>query len=284
MKFWVVGKDGLLGKEMVSYFSENKIPFVPSSHYEADILDSTALEEFIQKNKPSHIVNCAAYVDVDKAESTGKELAYQLNVEGPKNLTRLAKKHGIRLIHVGTDYVFDGNKGGDYVETDSTHPINIYGETKLLGEQEVVRYEKGLCIRTASLYGSGKEGIVSGLLDILKTNKECKHISDQISSPTFTKDLAEAIYQVRDESGIFHFTNKGDISRYGLLLHMFHLAKELNIEINCEKVIAVTQKEAKRPATRPLRSVLCIKKIEPFLKMPIRTWESALREYITTLC
>ena len=284
MKFWVIAKDGLLGKEMCSYFAEKKISFVASSHVEADILDFESLEKFFQKDKFTHIVNCSAYTDVDRAESSEKALAYLLNVEGPKNLTRLSKKYNIHLIHIGTDYVFDGKKGGGYAETDHVNPINIYGETKLLGEEEVIKYEKGVCIRTASLYGEGKPGIVSGILEALKNNEECKHISDQISTPTYTKDLAEAIFALKDESGIFHFTNKGDVSRYGLLLHLFHLAKELNITIKCKKVIAITQNEANRPASRPLRSVLSTKKVEPFLKTPIRTWESALREYVTTLC
>ncbi len=284
MKFWVVAKDGLLGQELCKYFKEIGIPFVGSSHLDADILNVEALEQFYKKHKPTHIVNCAAYVNVDEAEGVGKQLAYALNVTGPKNLTSIAREHGARLIHIGTDYVFNGNKGAEYVETDTTNPINEYGRTKLQGEIEVLKYEKGLCIRTASIYGSGKPGIVSGILDMLKTKEEAKHISDQISSPTYTKDICEALFAIKDESGVFHFTNSGFVSRYGLVLHIWQLAKELGIETKCKKVIAVLQKEAKRAAIRPLRSVLSNKKIGPFLDKPIRTWEEALREYITTLC
>ncbi len=284
MKFWVVGKEGLLGSEMCQFFRERKILFVGSLHSEADILDEKALARFYGEHKPTHIVNCAAYVNVDEAEGKGKELAYALNVVGPKNLTSLAKKEGVRLLHIGTDYVFDGEKKSDYVETDETNPINEYGRTKLLGEIEVVKYEKGLCLRTASIYGKGKAGIVSGMLDQIKSKEVVQHISDQISTPTYTKDIAEALFQVKDERGIFHFTNEGSVSRYGLLLHIWHLAKELKIEIKCKEARAVLQKECHRPAKRPVRSVLSNKKIEKFLEKPIRKWEEALREYVKELC
>ncbi|MBM3192863.1 MAG: dTDP-4-dehydrorhamnose reductase [Chlamydiae bacterium] len=284
MKFWVVGKDGLLGREMCDFFDKNGVYFVASSHGGADILDEKALLAFYNKHKPSHIVNCAAYVNVDEAEGKGKELAYLLNVEGPKNLTRLAKKEEIRLLHIGTDYVFDGEKKTDYTETDETNPINEYGRTKLLGEREVICYEKGLCLRTASIYGKSKPGIISGMIDAVKSKEVVQHISDQISTPTYAKDLAEAIFQIRDQSGLFHFTNEGSVSRYELLLYVWHLVKELGLDVKCREVKAVLQKDCSRAAKRPLRSVLSNKKIEKFLQKPIRKWEEALREYVEEIC
>lgn len=284
MKFWVVGKDGLLGREMCDYFAKNGIFFVGSSHGEADILDEKALLTFYQRHKPTHIVNCAAYVNVDEAEGKGKKQAYLINVEGPKNLTKLAEKEGIRMLHIGTDYVFDGEKKSDYTETDETNPINEYGRTKLLGEKEVIGYEKGLCLRTASIYGEKKRGIISGMVDLIKSKELVQHISDQISTPTYTKDIAEALFQIRDESGIFHFTNEGSVSRYELLVYVWHLAKELGIDVECREVKAVLQKDCNRPARRPIRSVLSNRKIAKFLQKPIRKWEEALREYMKEIC
>ena len=284
MKFWVVAKNGLLGQEVCKNLEARGISYIGSSHLEADILNLEALKKFSQLHQPTHIVNCAAYVNVDEAEGSGKELAHKLNVIGPKNLVEISREANTRLIHIGTDYVFDGNKEGNYVETDTTNPINEYGRTKLLGEIEVLKYEKGLSLRTASIYGSGKPGIVSGILETLKTREEARHISDQISSPTYTNDICEAIFAVKNERGVFHFTNSGEVSRYGLVLHIWRLAKELGIEMKCKQVTPVTQKESKRAAIRPCRSVLSCKKIEPFLNKPIRTWEIALREYIQTLC
>ncbi len=284
MKFWVVAKDGLLGRELCHYFAENKIRYAGSSHFDADIMDIEALRKFCKAHTPTHIINCAAYVNVDEAEGLGKRLAFDLNVTGTKNLVTVSREFDARLLHIGTDYVFDGNKIDDYFETDQTNPINEYGRTKLLGEIEVLKYDKGLCLRTASIYGSGKPGIISGILDMLKSREEGRHISDQISSPTYTKDIAEALFAIKDEKGVFHFTNSGFVSRYELVLYIWQLAKELGIEMKCKKVTPVTQKESKRAAIRPVRSVLSHKKIEPYLKKPICTWEEALREYIQTLC
>ncbi len=276
-----MAKEGLLGQEMCRFLQEKKIPFVGSTHREADILDKIAIARFCDKHKPTHIVNCAAYVNVDEAEGVGKEMAYAINVQGVKNLVAVAKEGGIRLIHISTDYVFNGKKKGNYKEGDPTHPINVYGETKLLGELEVVKYEKGLSVRTASIYGHGKPGIISGMIDTLKTKESARHITDQVSSPTYTKDLVAAIFAIRDQMGIFHFTNRGEVSRYGLLVHIEHLMQEMGIPVTCKKINQVSQKEAKRAAIRPERSVLSTEKIEQFLGKKARAWEEALREYMS---
>ena len=284
MKIWVIAKEGLLGRDLCEFLQKEGISFVGSAHHEVDILDKEMIEDFCEKHKPTHMINCAAYVNVDEAEGEGKERAYALNVIGPKNLVTLAKKKGIRLIHISTDYVFDGRKGSAYLETDAVHPINVYGKTKLEGEKEVLQYEKGLSFRTSSIYGPGKPGMITGMIEALKTEKEVRHISDQVSSPTYTKDIAAAIVAILDQVGIFHFTNLGEVSRYGLLVHLWHLLQKKKISLQCSRVISVTQKEAKRKAIRPEWSVLSTRKIEPFLKHPIRTWEEALREYVDTLC
>lgn len=284
MKFWIVGKDGLFGREMCALLEANEVVFFGTSHKEGDILDKEKIDLICQNERPTHIVNCAAYVNVDEAENKGKKKAFEINVVGPKNLVEVASSYQIRLIHIGTDYVFDGNSAKDYKESDPVHPINEYGRTKLEGEKEVLSYEKGCSIRTASLYGLGKPGIVSNILDQLKTKKEVSHVLDQISSPTYTKDLAEAIFQIKNESGLFHFTNKGSVSRYGLVCYIKEIAIEMGISLECENISGVTQKQSKRAATRPIRSVLSTTKITKYLERPIRSWEAALREYMKKLC
>jgi dTDP-4-dehydrorhamnose reductase len=284
MKFWIVGKDGLLGKELTHYFDENQIPYVASSHQEADILNKDELSNFFHIHHPTHIINAAAYTNVDDAEDIGRDLNYKINCEGPKNLTELSQNFGIRLIHISTDYVFDGEKEEDYNENDITNPINEYGRAKLLGEIEVLKYEKSVSIRTASLYGRYKKGIVSSMIDHIKNSEEVSHFVDQISTPTNTKDLCSAIYDLRDESGVFHFVNEGSVSRYGLMLHLYELALEFNLNIKCQKVVAKSQKDAKRKAIRPQRSVLSTNKIKSYLNKPIRTWQEAVREYFKSVC
>ena len=261
MKFWVVGSQGLLGQEMCAHLGEKG---VGSSRTEADILNPEALARFYEVHRPTHIVNCVAYTDVDKAEKD--PLAYALNVTGVQNLVDLAAMHRVHLIHISTDYVFDGKKRMPYEESDVTHPINAYGHTKRMGEEIVLQYEKGLSVRTASLYGVYKKGLISGMIEALQTRDEVQHVTDQISSPTWTKDLASGIYQLRDATGVAHFVNRGEVSRYGLLVHLAHLIKSK------ARIKAVTQKEIQRPAARPVYSVLA-------MRHEVRTWEEALEEY-----
>lgn len=281
MKFWVVAKQGLAGIEMCKCLERQKAVFVGSSHHEADVMSREALEAFYQKHRPTHIINCSANVNVDKAENEEKQLAYDINVTGTVHLAELAKRHDVRLIHISTDYVFDGEKESEYSETDPVNPINEYGKSKCMGEMLMVMlYPKAVSVRTASLYGLAKEGLVSGIIKALKTQEEVRHISDQISSPTYTYDLCEALFDIRDQSGIFHFTNKGHTSRVGLVEEIKRILEERGVPLKCRRVVGVTRAESKRPAMRPRRSILSNKKIEPFLTHPIRTWQEALRGYI----
>lgn len=281
MKFWVVGGEGLVGLEMQKCLGKKGVAFAASSHREADILHKEALEEYYQREQPTHIVNCSAYVDVDGAEGEGSSLAYQVNVEGVVHLAELAKRHRIKLIHIGTDYVFDGEKGGDYVETDQTHPINVYGKTKLEGERRMLEIDPGsVCVRSASLYGQGKKGLVHGIVRGLMEKEVVQHVIDQVSTPTNVEDLVEALFDVKGESGVFHFVNGGFVSREGLVLEVKAILEEKGIPHRCLKVEGITQKESKRRAIRPKRSVLSTKKITPFLTFSIRSWQEALRAFV----
>lgn len=281
MKFWVVAKNGLVGMEMCQCLERRKESFVASSHKEADVLSKEALEAFYQAHRPTHIINCSANVNVDKAENEEKKLAYDVNVTGTLHLAELAKRHKIRLIHISTDYVFDGESDREYLETDPVHPINAYGKTKCEGEMRMLLlYPEAVSVRTASLYGLPKEGLVSGIIHALKTQEIVKHISDQVSSPTNTYDLAEALYDVRNESGIFHFVNKGHTSRLGLVEEIKRILEERGVSLKCRKLVGVTRAESQRPAVRPRRVVLSTKKIEPLLSHPIRSWQEAVGGYI----
>jgi dTDP-4-dehydrorhamnose reductase len=281
MKFWVVASSGLVGMEMCNTLLRKKIDFVGSTHAEADVLNKEALERYFKLHRPTHIVNCSAYVDVDGAEGKGGRLCHDINVQGIVHLAELAGKYLARLIHIGTDYVFDGESNLDYVETDPTNPINVYGKTKLEGETRCLEiYPKAVCVRTASLYGPGKEGLITGMIRSLESNEIAKHISDQTSTPTYTHDLAEALFDIRDQSGIFHFVNKGHASRVELLEEVKRLLVRKGVSMKCQRIVGVLQSDAHRLAIRPKRSVLSTKKIEPYLSRPIRTWQEALADYL----
>lgn len=285
MKFWVVASGGLVGLEMCKLLDKKKAPFVGSRRTEVDVRDPKAIEKFFVKHKPTHVFNCSAHVGVDAAEGDEAGLAFEINAQGAKNLSEIAKKHNVRLIHVSTDYVFDGKSEKDYEETDPVAPVNIYGQTKLEGEKEVMKHypEGSVIVRTASLFGKGKPGLVSQILHNLRTKEVVQNISDQISSPTYTKDLCKALLAVRDENGIFHFVNKGHTSRLGLTEEIKKIAEELGIELKCQKIVGVKRAESGRRAVRPKRTVLSTRKIEVLLDHPIRRWQDAVKEYMTEI-
>jgi len=281
IKVWIVACQGLVGFDMSKYLEDRKVSYVGSSHKEVDVLNVKDLETFYQMHKPTHIINCSANVNVDKAENEEKVLARKVNVQGVINLAELAKLYDIKLVHIGTDYVFDGEKEGEYTETDCVCPINEYGRTKLEGERKMLEvYPKSVCVRTASLYGGGKFGLIHGIIKALQEKEIVQHISDQISSPTCTEDLAKALFDIRDQSGVFHFVNGSSVSRMGLVKEVKKMLEEKGIPIKCKQVVGVTRLESKRPAMRPKKTVLSTEKIKPFLTFPIRSWQSAVHEFV----
>ena len=280
-KTWVVAKQGLVGKEICKFLKNKGVSFVSSSHSEADVTDREAIKRFFDQHNPTNIINCSAHVNVDLAEKEQRDLAYNINVTGIVNLAQLAKENGVKLVHIGTDYVFDGNSEFDYKENDSVNPINHYGTTKLEGEQEMLEiYPQAVCVRTASVYGSGKSGLVSGMIRALETQEEVRGVIDQISSPTYSAHLVEAIWDVRDQSGIFHFVNKGYASRLDLVEELKNYAEAKGKIIKCQRIIGLPSSDFGRVAKRPVRSVLSTQKIEAFYKKPIPSWKAALREYL----
>ncbi len=283
-KVWVVAKDGLVGSEMMKYLDEREVDHVGSTRQEADVTHPDSLKAYFEKHSPNLIINCSANVNVDAAEGVERDLAYDVNVTGPANLAKLAKERATRLLHISTDYVFDGDNDTDYVETDAVNPVNHYGITKLEGEQKLLEiYPEALSLRTASIFGAGKPGLVTGIIKMLESQEEAKGIVDQISTPTYSKHIVRALWDVRNEKGIFHFVNKGFASRFDLVEEVKNLANKLGHPIKCERIKGMPSVEFGRAAVRPKRSVLSTEKIERILKWPIRTWQEALREYLAEI-
>ena len=277
MLVWIVGKDGLVGKSLVRNLN---FMHVGSGRKEADVTDPKSLEAFFLEHHPTHIINCSAIVSVDSCENSLKSKAEEVNIDGVRNLALLSKKYNVKFVHISTDYVFDGAKGSDYTEEDETNTVNEYGRTKLAGEevlQEILT--DALIIRTASLYGFDKKGLIDGLVETLQKNEVCSFVTDQISSPTFVEDLEKGVGALLKENGIFHFVNKGHCSRFELLCFVKDLMEKYKIPMLCKKVEKKRQKDFQREAIRPVRSVLSTKKVEKFLDFPIRGWMEALEEF-----
>ena len=279
MKILITGANGLLGHELSSILKGHTILL---SHSQLDISDPESVNKQIDSSSPDIIINSAAYTQVDACE-TNYDLAFKSNAIGPKNLAIKCKQLGIPLIHISTDYVFEGNekKNSPLVEDDKLGPKTVYGKTKLEGEKMVQENcQKYFILRTAWLYGEGKN-FVKTMLSLSKKNKELKVVNDQIGSPTYAKDLAKAIKEIiekkSDKYGIYHVTNKGEVSWYEFAKKIFEIK---NIEI---KVNPCTSEEFPRPAPRPHYSVLSNQKWIDAGFTPMRDYEEALNEYLDSL-
>jgi len=268
MKVLVLGSKGMLGSDVVEELNKSKFEVIGRSRQEINITKTTDIAK-IKNINPSIIINCAAYTKVDLAEKE-KEKCFLVNVKGVKNIVDICKRDNITLIHISTDYVFDGRKK-EYNEDDKKNPINYYGKTKAESEDMIINnLKKYYVIRTSWLFGKNGDNFVETVLKLLREKKEIKIVNDQFGSPTYTKDLSKAIIKVLDkEYGIYHITNSGSCS-------WFEFASEIVKEKNIKcKLISCSTKEFPTKAKRPIYSILKNNKIEK-----LRSWKLALNEYL----
>lgn len=278
MKIWILGADGQLGRTLASLCQRDQIPFVASKKNEADVTSLESLQTFVKQQSISHVINCAAYTNVDQAE-TEPHLAYDVNAKGPENLAILGNEFDFKVIHISTDYVFDGSKRSPYVEEDVCHPLSIYGKSKNEGEKRLFdQYKEALVVRTSWIFGFQGKNFVSSILDQLKTKEKIYADDNQISSPTYNCDLAKVLLDLRDQTGIIHFSQQEALTRYQIACDFFNLAKELGMEMRCQKITALSSSHSQ--GVRPKYSVLGSSK----LKIKPREWKSVLREYIAEQC
>jgi dTDP-4-dehydrorhamnose reductase len=274
-RIWITGAGGLVGKTLCS-----KIDAIATSR-ELDIADLSAVRAFAKKNGPlTHIINCAAFSEVDPAESA-IEAAFRTNAVGPENLGRLALEIGAHLIHLSTDYVFDAKKGSPLKEDDHPEPCNVYGKTKLEGEKRLFSvFPKACVLRTSWIFGAEGKNFVAKLLPLLETKDELRLVFDQTSRPTYVFDLANAIIELLDDSGLYHFANREPTNKYEFSLSFREIAEEMGFAIRCKTIVPVASSEFSSPAKRPLYSALHTGKIEKRLGSPIRPWKDCIREYL----
>ena len=240
----------MLGSELQETLKNHESIITGSK--DLDITSQEKVLQFITEKKPEIVINAAAYTAVDNCESN-YAAAYAVNALGPKNLAIACNIIDIPLIHISTDYVFEGNKKTPLIEEDKLGPKTIYGKTKLEGEKFIQNHtKKYFIIRTAWLYGIHGKNFVTTMLNLAKKNNELKVVDDQIGSPTYCRDLSNAISEIlnSDKYGIYHVTNKGEVSWYEFAKKIFELS---NIDV---KVKPCTTEEFPRPALRPHYSVL----------------------------
>lgn len=276
LKVLVTGGGGQLAqciKRVAELHSTLQFSFKTSA--ELDITDKDEVNSLFSTQDFDYCINCAAYTNVDKAE-TETELAYSVNVLGPKYLSESCSKHQVTLIHVSTDFVFDGNASKPYKETDSTNPIGVYGKTKLEGEEQIINTIKNhFIIRTSWLYSEFGNNFLKTMLRLANQRDELGVVGDQIGSPTYAVDLAEVIVELIESKnnayGVYHYSNKGVISWYDFAKEIFIL-NQSNIKLN-----KIRTKDYPTPAKRPKYSVLNTNKIKETFGIIIPIWNDSLK-------
>lgn len=282
MNIWVTGANGQLGNEMQVLARENlQHTYFFTDVQELDICDEQAVYAYVSEHKIDIIVNCAAYTAVDKAEDN-VELCDKLNNIAPGYLARAAQANGAAMIQVSTDYVFDGTAHIPYTEEEPTCPASVYGSTKLAGEQNVMDHcEKAMVIRTAWLYSIYGNNFVKTMIRLGQERDSLGVIFDQIGTPTYANDLAQAIFAAINKGvvrGIYHFSDEGVCSWYDFTIAIHRLAGIASCKV---KPLHTADYPAKAP--RPHYSVLDKTKIKDTFGIEIPHWEESLKRCINQL-
>lgn len=288
MKILLTGIDGQLGKQLLPLLQPlGDLKAV--GREQLDLANFDKISRFIQETKPEIIVNAAAYTAVDKSESE-PELAIAVNGTAPGVLAEEAQRLGATLIHVSTDYVFDGTRSIPYTEMDPTNPVGMYGKSKLIGEAAIQNTDANyIIIRTAWVYGAyGKGNFVKTMLRLGKEREELRVVYDQVGTPTWTGDLAGVIaglipHLSEDIFGLYHYTNSGAISWYDFAIAIFEEAEKLGFPLKVKRVVPITTDQYPTPAKRPAYSVLNGAKIAQVLETHAPHWRQGLRQMLKEL-
>lgn len=319
-KLLLIGQDGQVGQDLLKVLAPMG-EVVGVGRPQLDLTQLNQIQQMIVEVSPDLIVNAAAYTAVDQAESE-PNLAHAINAAAPQQMAATAQSIGAALIHISTDYVFDGTKNTPYTETDLTHPLSVYGQSKLAGEvgiQQIHQQHPDLryaILRTAWVYGVGGKGnFVKTMLRVGAAREEIRVVADQVGTPTWSADIAKAIAAlcnplisnsaeisgaekshetggstsgdlgdlIGDLSGIFHFTNAGVTSWYDFAVAIFEEAEGLGLPLKLKQVVPITTAEYPTPTQRPAYSVLATQKIQKCLNVPIPQWRQSLRQMLTQL-
>ncbi|WP_116186105.1 dTDP-4-dehydrorhamnose reductase [Pectobacterium aquaticum] len=281
MKILLTGANGQLGRCF-----QDRLPagweILATDSAELDITDLQNVEQTVKAFQPDAIVNAAAYTAVDKAESE-PELAEKINVAGTENLAIVASKHKIRLVHVSTDYVFDGNATEPYREDSATNPLSVYGKTKLAGEQAVAKISpEAIIIRTAWVFSEYGNNFVKTMLRLAKEHDTLSIVADQKGCPTYAGDLALAIISLIEKNvkgGIYHYCGDKEVSWYEFSKEIFKNAVINSVIKEVPTLLAIATEQFPTPASRPQYSVLGCDKINE-LNISLSNWESSLKNII----
>ena len=283
-KFLITGAHGQVGYCLTQQL-QGKYEILAVDRDELDITDQSAVKNAVENFHPDVIINAAAHTAVDRAE-TEVELSEAINVKGPRYLAEAAKDVGATILHISTDYVFDGQREGKYKETDATDPQGVYGKTKLEGEQAVAKAnDKFIVLRTAWVFGEHGNNFVKTMLRLAKTRDTLGVVADQIGGPTYAGDIAASLIQIAEkiiagedvQYGIYHFTGEPYVSWCDFAKAIFDEAVSQNILEKAPHVNAITTADYPTSAKRPANSCLDLTKIQRVFGIQPSNWQKALK-------
>lgn len=276
MKILITGANGQLAREFQESLKEYDYELTSLDRASLDISDPDSVKEAFSRYNPDTVLNCAAYNFVDKAEEDF-DTAYKVNALGVRNLTFACKRNNALLVHYSSDYVFDGKKEDFYTEEDEPGPINSYGKTKLLGENFLVEEaDKFLLLRVSWVFGEGKQNFLYKLVEWAKKNKVLKVVCDQISVPTYTRDIVNSTILAIEKGlrGVYHLTNSGYASRYEVAHYFLERLGMDNL------VLPVSSDYFPSPAKRPFFSAMSNRKISNDLNVAMPDWKVGIERYM----
>ena len=280
----VTGADGQLGNEIKLLAQKINLPF--KFHFtDADIIDITSkdrVEEYVKNNHIQYIINCAGFTAVERAE-TESDKAFDVNEAGVENIASIAKQYDVKVIHISTDYVFDGTSEVAYTEEITPNPLSVYGLSKLKGEDALmVMANDWIIIRTSWLFSEYGDNFVKTMISLMKQKDKLRVVEDEVGSPTYAADLAEMIIHIlqlseKDEwkTGLYHFCNSGEVSRYEFAKEIKRLAAIEDCELS-----GISSKEYGSVVKRPAYSALNPTKLANVFSVKIPRWEDALERCI----
>lgn len=274
----ITGANGQLGTELRHLLDEKEIKYDAFDSHQLDITDLTVVKQRFAESQPKIVFHCAAYTAVDNAEDEAKQLNWQVNAEGTKNVAEVAQHYGATMVYISTDYVFDGTNQGEYLPTDEPNPKNEYGKAKLAGEQAVQEImDKYYIIRTSWVFGQYGKNFVYTMLRLAKTHDHLTVVNDQAGRPTWTKTLADfMLYAVQNniDYGVYQLSNDNACTWYEFATEIL---KDKDVEVS-----PVTSAEYPQKAYRPRHSIMSLAKVKEAGYQPL-SWQDALHEFLKAI-
>lgn len=288
MKLFITGSQGQVGNALQQRAAMQNIPVQIFDHTSLDITDAAAVNAAIEQSKPTHVINCAAYTAVDKAE-TEVELAYAINRDGPAHLARTCAIANIPLLHISTDYIFDGKKTLPYLEDDTPAPLGVYGASKLAGELAVQKYcSQHIILRVSAVFAATGNNFVKTMLRLGQEREQLRIVDDQVTGPTPALAIADTLLAIAQYPaltqtwGTYHFSGAPAATWYEFASQVIRLGKNY-WPLKVQDMVPITSADYPTPAQRPHYSVLSCEKIQQTFKISSANWQAGLSDVIQQL-